>query len=170
MEYAKATPDDILIQITVVNRGPAAKPLTVLPTLWFRNTWSWAENSPKPQIKLADRQADFSTLAASHPDFGPHYLYCQHITADGDNSILFTENETNNQALFGADNTTPYVKDAFHRYVIAGDTAAVNPEAIGTKAAAHYHQDLRIDKITKTIIQAVLPISGAWRMNCRAAS
>ena len=138
VEYAKAAPDDILIQITVVNRGPAAKPLTVLPTLWFRNTWSWTENSPKPQIKLADQQTDFTTLAASHPDYGPHYLYCQHVNGDGGNPILFTENETNNQALFGADNTTPYVKDAFHRYVIAGDTAAVNPAAIGTKAAAHY--------------------------------
>ena len=110
----------------------------MLPTLWFRNTWSWTENSPKPQIKLADQQTDFSTLAASHPDFGPHYLYCQHVNGDGGSPILFTENETNNQALFGADNATPYVKDAFHRYVIGDDTAAVNPAVIGTKAAAHY--------------------------------
>ncbi|MBX2866207.1 MAG: glucosidase [Leptolyngbyaceae cyanobacterium MAG.088] len=138
VEYAKAAPEDILIQITVANRGPEAKTLTVLPTLWFRNTWSWEENPEKPSLKLADRQADFSTLEAAHADLGTRWLYCQHKGLAKQSPILFTENETNYQAVFGAANSTPYVKDAFHRYVIQGETAAVNAGLTGTKAAAHY--------------------------------
>ena len=139
VEYAKASPEDTLIQISVVNRGPETKSLAVLPTLWFRNTWSWDEGSEKPRIKLANAQPSFSTLETSHPDLGTHYLYCQsHDNWQGESSLLFTENETNFQALFGGENNTPYVKDAFHRYVIEADTAAVNPDRLGTKAAAHY--------------------------------
>ena len=139
VEYAKVAPEDILIQITMVNRGPEAKSLTVLPTLWFRNTWSWDHPTPKPYIKLADTQPDFAALEAHHPDLGTRFLYCQsHDNWMGDRPLLFTDNETNYQTLFGADNATPYVKDAFHRYVIYGEGAAVNPDRVGTKAAAHY--------------------------------
>ncbi|MBT9314245.1 MGH1-like glycoside hydrolase domain-containing protein [Leptothoe spongobia] len=138
IEYAKADPEDILIQVTVVNRGPELKTLTVLPTLWFRNTWSWEENAEKPILKLADTQPGFSTLEASHPNVGNRWLYCQSKSSAQSAPILFTENETNYQAVFGAANVTPYVKDAFHRYVIQGEVDAVNPGLTGTKAAAHY--------------------------------
>ncbi|MBE9141247.1 glucosidase [Nodosilinea sp. LEGE 07088] len=143
VEYAKAGPEDILIQIAVVNHGPETQTLSVLPHVWFRNTWSWAEGTEKPRIKLADSQPGFSTLEASHPDLGIRYLYCQgHDNWQGDRPLLFTENETNYQKLYGGNNPTPYVKDAFHRYVIEGDRAAVNPDRVGTKAAAHYTLEL----------------------------
>ncbi|MEM9007533.1 MAG: glucosidase, partial [Cyanobacteria bacterium P01_F01_bin.86] len=144
VEYAKATPEDILIQITVINQGPEPKSLTVLPTLWWRNTWAWSdandEAAAKPHIKLIETQASFSTLEAYHPDMGDRWLYCEsNPSGEGPaNTILCTENDTNYQALFGVDNPTPYVKDAFHRYVVEGDTAAVNPDRVGTKTAAHY--------------------------------
>lgn len=138
IEYAKATPDDILIQITIANRGPETKTLSVLPTLWFRNTWSWKENTAKPVLKLADAQPEYSVLEAAHEDLGNHWLYFQRNYLVQNSPILFTENETNYQAVFGAANATLYVKDAFHRYVIQGESAAVNPELTGTKAAAYY--------------------------------
>ncbi|MEM9809548.1 MAG: glucosidase, partial [Cyanobacteria bacterium P01_D01_bin.56] len=138
VEYAKVTPEDILIQITVVNRGPETKTLTVLPTLWFRNTWSWEENAEKPWLKLVDTQPGCSTLEAFHRNLGTRWLYCQSDGLAQDSPILFTENETNYQAVFGAANTTPYVKDAFHCYVIQGEKAAVNSGMTGTKAAANY--------------------------------
>jgi hypothetical protein len=140
VEYAKADPQDILIQISVVNRGPETKPLHVLPHLWFRNTWSWDEDGDKPHIEVAAHQVDYSTLAASHPDLGTYWLYCQSHDnwTEPRDRLLFTENETNYQKLFGATNVTPYVKDAFHRYLLEDDRAAVNPDHVGTKAAAHY--------------------------------
>ena len=138
VEYAKAAPEDILIQITVANRGPEPKTLTVLPTLWFRNTWSWEAKAEKPSLKLADTQSDFNVLEASHPNLGNRWLYCQSQGSVQSAPVLFTENETNYQAVFGADNATPYVKDAFHRYVIQGERSSVNPGLVGTKAAAHY--------------------------------
>ncbi|MGF1460702.1 MAG: hypothetical protein ACFBSG_16955 [Leptolyngbyaceae cyanobacterium] len=139
VEYAKVAAEDTLIQIAVVNRGPESQTLSVLPTLWFRNTWSWEPEADKPRIELADTRPDFSALEAIHPTLGTYYLYCQsHDNWQGGSPLLFTENETNYQKVFGAENVTPYVKDAFHRYVIDGDMAAVNPERLGTKAAAHY--------------------------------
>ncbi|MBF2085156.1 glucosidase [Thermoleptolyngbya sp. C42_A2020_037] len=130
VEYAKATPEELLIKITVHNRGPEAATLHVLPTLWFRNTWDWfPEPPPKPQIHQVNEQA----IAALHPDLGTRYLY-------GDRPVpaLFTENETNRERVFGLPNASPYVKDAFHRYVINGEADAVNPEKTGTKSAFHY--------------------------------
>jgi hypothetical protein len=128
VEYAKATPEDILIEITVFNRGDAAAILHVLPTLWFRNTWSWSKGSARPEIH---RQGD--ALVASHADLGERLLVC-----DPPKSLLFTENESNNERLFGVANTGPYVKDAFDDYVVHGRHAAVNPGQTGTKAAAYY--------------------------------
>ena len=140
VEYAQAAPDDILIQITVTNRGPEEKTLTVLPTLWCRNVWSWEEDAEKPQLKLSSIQPVARSIEARHPDLGTRYLHCQRHDswAKQKEAILFTENETNEKALFAGENNSPYTKDAFHRYVIDGETDAINPENTGTKAAAQY--------------------------------
>ncbi|MFM0351755.1 glucosidase, partial [Paraburkholderia sp. RL17-347-BIC-D] len=132
-EYAKADPDDILVRISVHNRGPEAARLRVLPTLWFRNTWSWGEDDRKPSLLDAGPGA----IQATHPELGQYWLHC-----DGSPETLFTENESNAQRLWGQPNASPYVKDAFHAYVISGQGDAVNPARTGTKAAAHYICDV----------------------------
>jgi len=133
VEYAKASPDDILIRVTVANRGPDAAPLHVLPSLWFRNTWSWGRTGegywPKPRLVRAGDGA----IAAEHASLGRFRL-----TAEGGPGLLFTENETNVARLFSAPNASPYVKDAFHEYVVHGRTDAVSADGPGTKAATHY--------------------------------
>jgi mannosylglycerate hydrolase MGH1-like protein len=129
VEYAKAAPDDILIRITVCNRGPEPAGLHVLPTLWFRNTWSWSRDvPPKPLLTRLD---DW-TIGASHPEFGERYLQCDRAVP-----LLFTENETNNERVFKTPNTSRYVKDGINDRVVLGRCEAVNPEGRGTKAAAH---------------------------------
>jgi hypothetical protein len=133
VEYAKAGPDDVLIQITVHNRGPETARLRVLPTLWFRNTWSWGADGRKPSL----RKAGPGAIHASHHDLGEAWLYC-----DGEPQLLFTENESNVQRLWGQPNPSPYVKDAFHSYVVGGDVSAVNPGCVGTKAAALYSLEI----------------------------
>jgi hypothetical protein len=135
VEYAKATPEDILIQITVCNRGPAPATLHVLPTVWFRNTWSWGGNAARPMLKqLATAPAGGAIAAsASHPDLGERFFY-----SEGATRLLFTENETNTQRLVGVPNRTPYVKDGINNYIVHGRQSAVNPERTGTKASAHY--------------------------------
>ena len=133
VEYAKEGPEDILIRITVHNRGPEAARLRVLPTLWFRNTWSWGEDDRKPSL----REVGPGAIQASHHELGEYWLYC-----DGAPELLFTENESNAQRLWGQPNASPYVKDAFHAYVISGQGGAVNPAKVGTKAAAHYVLDV----------------------------
>jgi hypothetical protein len=132
VEYAKAGPDDILIRITVHNRGPEGARLQLLPTLWFRNTWSWQAGKSKPSLRAVE-----GAIRASHPELGEVTLSC-----DSAQELLFTENESNAQRLWGQPNASPWVKDAFHRYVVSGDAAAVNPAQIGTKAAAHYVLDV----------------------------
>jgi hypothetical protein len=129
VEYAKADPEDLLIRITVHNRGPEAAQIHVLPTLWFRNTWSWEPEGPKPAL----RQTANGAVQTSHPKLGVHTLYC-----DGQPELLFTENESNCRRLWSQPNASPYVKDAFHEFLIAGKREAVNPAKAGTKAAAHY--------------------------------
>ncbi len=129
VEYAKADWDDICVRITVANRGPQTAELHLLPTLWLRNTWSWA-GKPKPALAFDNTTG---TILARESEIGDYRLYF----ADG-GTPLFTENETNSELLFGAKNASPYVKDAFHRYVVNGETAAVNPELKGTKAAVQY--------------------------------
>jgi hypothetical protein len=128
VEYAKESPEDLLIQISVHNRGPESAELHVLPTLWFRNTWSWAEGADRPSI-----QRSGSALKAVHPKLGEHYLYCE-----GAPTLLFTENDTNTQRIFGAANRSLYVKDGINNYVVHGQKDAVNPSEQGTKAAAQY--------------------------------
>jgi hypothetical protein len=128
VEYAKASAEDILIRISIHNRGPEAAELHVLPTLWFRNTWSWASGADKPRMERVG-----NAIKAIHPKLGERFLSC-----DGTATLLFTENETNTQRIFGAPNRSPYVKDSINNYVVHGDQGAVNPERQGTKAAAHY--------------------------------
>ncbi|MEL6776696.1 MAG: glucosidase [Cyanobacteria bacterium J06597_16] len=139
VEYAKADPKDILIKVSITNQGPETKTIQVLPHLWFRNTWSWGDDVEKPLLKLMRKQADFSVIEAANSKYGTAWLYCDKLgQAAGENSLLFTENETNFQKLFNAQNHTPYVKDAFHNLVIHGQTDAVNPAKQGTKFAARY--------------------------------
>jgi hypothetical protein len=132
VEYAKASPEDILIQITVHNRGPEAAAIQLLPTLWFRNIWSWSEDALRPELRR-ETHGDREVIVASHPDLGWRFFHAQ----DAD-ELLFTENETNNERLFGSPNRTPYTKDAFHNYVVHGRREAVNPTNQGTKACALY--------------------------------
>ena len=128
VEYAKADPEDMLIKITVHNRGPETAGVHLLPTLWFRNTWSWDKGATKPTM----RQVEKGTILASHAQLGDRMLDC-----DGNPELLFTENESNASRLWGQTNPSPYVKDAFHNYLISGIRDAVNPNKSGTKAAAH---------------------------------
>lgn len=130
VEYAKAGVADICVRITVANRGPEAAEIHLLPTLWFRNTWSWFGKTNKPSLIL---DPSSGAIRASEHEIGTYWLY-----ADPGSTPLFTENETNNQRLFNAANASPFVKDAFHRYLINGEKGAVNPEHHGTKAAIHY--------------------------------
>jgi len=178
IEYAKADADDVLIQISITNHGPEAAELSLLPTLWFRNTWTWDTPSLKPTIKAIDNGGPIATLETYHHELGTSWLYCQAPQAPIDPcsesprsegphsegprsegphsegphsegprseglrseeaSLLFTENETNKEKLYGRISKSPYVKDAFHRYIIDGETAAVNPQQTGTKAAVNY--------------------------------
>ena len=131
-EYAKASPEDVLIRITVANRGPEPASLHLLPTLWFRNTWSWWSEPPKPVLRQVSAKGAGRAIAAAHAELGNRWLYI-----DQDLPLLFTENETNNERLFGTPNPTPYVKDGINELVVNGRREAVNPAATGTKAAAH---------------------------------
>jgi hypothetical protein len=139
VEYAKTAPEDILIRITACNRGPEEAEIHILPTLWFRNTWSWgnSDRTIKPFLKAVPGKGDHGVIAARHADLGERWLYC-----DGSPALLFTENETNMERLFGKPSEGHFVKDGFHRYVVNGETHAVNPTREGTKAAAH--QRIRI--------------------------
>ena len=130
VEYAKADPEDMLIRVRVTNRGPDRAPIDVLPTIWFRNTWSWCPNPTRPSLARFGGRA---VVALDEPKYGQRWLYC-----DGEPQLLFTENETNSQRLYGWGDATAYVKDAFDRLVVQGERSAVNPQERGTKAAAHY--------------------------------
>ena len=139
VEYAKLAPEDILIKITVENRGPEPATLHVLPTLWFRNTWSWGGEGDRPVL----RQEARGVIAASHPELGERFLACE----SGD-ALLFTENETNTARLFQIPNRTPYVKDGINNYLVHGFKDAVNPDQRGTKASAHYAVTVEARKST----------------------
>ena len=150
VEYAKQTADDILIQITAINRGTETKPLHILPTLWFRNTWSWEQDAVKPSLKVYDRRADFAVVEAAEAE-QKNYLYCDFSNwSKGSSPLLFTENETNYRQLFDTDNSSPYVKDGINNYVVQGDRDAVNPQQLGTKFSSHYVLNLGAGE-TKTI-------------------
>jgi hypothetical protein len=132
-EYAKADPNDVLIRISAANRGPAPATLHLLPTLWFRNNWSWTEGAPRPSL----RRADDGAIEIEEETLGAY-----RFTLDGRPPLLFTENESSQHALWGVENSQPYVKDAFHRYIIHSEESAVNPAQSGTKACAWYRLDL----------------------------
>ena len=145
-EYAKAGPDDVLMRITVANRGPDAATLHLLPTLWYRNTWIWGCKHDGCWIKPRITAADDSTLHGEHVNFGKHCLVAGTGPDNKPPQFLFTDNETNTKELFGTDNYTPYVKDAFHEYVVHGKTDAVNPDRVGTKVAAYYKLEIPAGK------------------------
>ncbi|MBA3549087.1 MAG: glucosidase [Nannocystis sp.] len=139
VEYAKHTPDDLVMRITITNHGPEVAPLHVLPTLWFRNTWSWGRDEARPALSAVMRGLGNSDervlpcVQADHAQLGEFLLCCHEA-----DELLFTRNESNNARLWGAQNQSPYVKDAFHRYLVEGERGAVDPGQTGTKAAAHY--------------------------------
>jgi hypothetical protein len=133
VEYAKATPEDLCIRIQVVNRGPEQAELTLLPTLWYRNTWSWGSDIRRPRFKQGKSTGQMSVIETQHEYYGLRRLLCE-----GEPTLLFTENETNTRRLYGDQDGARYVKDSFHDYVVQGEKAAVNPGHLGTKAAAQY--------------------------------
>jgi hypothetical protein len=129
VEYAKAGPEDLLMQVTVYNRGPDTAVIHLLPQVWLRNTWTWKADLHKPQLTAAGQGA----VEIHHPELGVYTLH-----AAGDPTLLFCDNETNGARLYGVNGVKAYYKDAFHDYVVQGDHSAVNPARTGTKAAAHY--------------------------------
>ncbi len=129
VEYAKADQADILCRITAVNRGPEPAPLHVLPHYWYRNTWSWGYDRPRPELRAVAP----GTVYTDHRHLGERWW-----SVDGDPPLFFTENETNAERLFGVANTTRYVKDGIHDCVVGGQADRVNPEGLGTKVAAHF--------------------------------
>ncbi|MGO9604316.1 MAG: MGH1-like glycoside hydrolase domain-containing protein [Candidatus Binataceae bacterium] len=138
VEYAKASPEDILIKITICNRGPELANIHLLPTLWFRNTWSWGRTGDDYWRKPKLWQAAPSEIRAEHETLGNYTLSFATASEGNGPELLFTENATNTKRLWDIDGAEPYVKDAFHRYVIDGERTAVNPDKAGTKAAMHY--------------------------------
>jgi Glycosyl hydrolase family 63 C-terminal domain len=133
VEYAKGTPEDILIRIQVMNRGPETVPLHLLPTIWFRNTWSWGHDARRPRASQGEALGNARVIDLEQDYYGQRVLCCE-----GTPELLFTENESNNRRLYGTDNASPYVKDGLNNYLVHGAREAVNPELVGTKAAAHY--------------------------------
>jgi Mannosylglycerate hydrolase MGH1-like glycoside hydrolase domain len=133
VEYAKASPEDVLVRVSVHNRGPDPADLHVLPTLWFRNEWSWSGAAVRPALRRVAAAPGRGVVRATHHGLGDRFLYC-----DGDAPLLFTENETNSERILGVPNRTPYVKDGINDHVVRDRAGAVNPEEIGTKVAAHY--------------------------------
>jgi mannosylglycerate hydrolase MGH1-like protein len=133
VEYAKGTPEDILMRIQVVNRGPDTADLHLLPTTWFRNTWAWGHDDRRPRLSAGEPSKGATAIQLSHDYYGNRVLYCE-----GQPELLFTENETNSRRLYGIENPTPYGKDGINDYLVHSVREAVNREPVGTKAAAHY--------------------------------
>ena len=136
IEYAKAGADDILIRIEAVNRGPEPAELHLLPTLWFRNTWSWGLDERRPRLRR-DTSSSIPNIQVYHHYYGDRWFYW-----DGSPELLFTDNETNNRRLFGSENTEPYVKDGINDRIVHGKIDAVKPVGSGTKSALHYKNTL----------------------------
>ncbi len=140
VEYAKDTPEDVLIRLSVINRGPDPAPLHLLPTLWYRNTWAFGDQGPRPKLQLLSDPADEAAAAcihAEHPTLGSMFL-----VAECPQEVLFTDNETNLQRVFGVPDTTPFQKDGIGRHLIDGEAGATNPANIGTKTSLHYLRTL----------------------------
>ena len=138
IDYAKNSMDDILIRATATNCGTMATPLYILPTLWFRNTWSWGRDKCRPNLHAGRGGSEkMRIIEASHDLLGEYRLYCE-----GADELLFTENESNGERLWRVSNATPFVKDSINDYVVRGRKNAVNPACVGTKAAALYKIDI----------------------------
>ena len=133
VEYAKAATDDMLITLTATNRGPDPADLDLLPTLWFRNTWSWTPRGSRPQLRARDAEGGHAVVTAEHPSLGRRWLLCEGLP-----ELLVTENETNFRRLWFTPNLSPYVKDGIGAHVVDGARDVVNPYGVGTKAAARY--------------------------------
>jgi hypothetical protein len=161
VEYAKAGPDDLGIKISVANRGPEEATLHLLPTLWFRNTWSWEEGASKPSLS-GHQTENVSVISAHHTDplfqesLSDKKLYCE-----GGPPLLFTENETNNAKLFGGQNASAYVKDGINDFVVGGNAQAVNPVKLGTKASPHYILKVRPGETRIVRLRLAAPLVGA---------
>jgi len=166
VEYAKADVEDVLIKITVTNRGPEAANLRVLPTIWFRNTWSWGNHARRPKLHQVrpgpDPVLELNWFQPNQTQSDTRWLYCE-----GSPELLFTENETNARRLFGFENRTPFVKDGINDYVVQGAKEAVNPQPVGTKAAAHYQ--LSLGSGETAVIRMRLADSDFKRKNAFAA-
>lgn len=166
VEYAKTDPEDILIRITVINRGPDVATLRVLPTLWFRNTWSWAPESVKPKLQQVASKDDCQVIHASHSELGDYQLHCAEASA-----LLFCENETNAKQLFHSENAGPYTKDGINNYVVSGDTESINSAGQGTKAAADYTLNLlpgetQVIRLRLCRVETATPV----RVPCRVSA
>ncbi|HEX4950293.1 MAG TPA: glucosidase [Blastocatellia bacterium] len=135
VEYAKAAPEDILIRLSVTNRGAETAELDLLPTLWYRNTWSWGADDRRPRLRLD--QDNPSVIRARHFEDGLRQLICDDATVKP--TMLFTENETNVARLYGVDDAPAFVKDGINDFIVHGDKDAINPNHSGTKASARYH-------------------------------
>src|SRR5215831_8101300 len=134
LEYAKVDPHNVFILVTATNRGPDAADLHILPTFWFRNTWSWGRDTRRPGLGAIPSLADHSlAIHASHRRLGDYNLHCKDAL-----ELLFTENETNTERLFTWPNKQPFVKDAFNAFIVDGQRGTTNPQRMGTKAAARY--------------------------------
>jgi len=134
VEYAKATHEDILIQITAHNRGPDSAELHLLPTIWFRNTWSWTPHASRPTLNRDGQMGDTQVIHLHHEQYGSRWLL-----SESSPNLLFTENDSNAERLWGLPNASPYVKDGINDYIVTGNKDTVNPEQVGTKASVHYH-------------------------------
>jgi hypothetical protein len=157
-EYAKASPEDICIRIHITNRSLKAAPIMVLPTLWFRNTWAW---TGQPAIGTITKESE-QAIKVHHPTCGDRWLYFDKVQ-ETQPPLLFTNNETNFERVFGSPNPTPYVKDAFHQYAIHQQQDAINPEQTGTKAAAYYQTLVEAgDTITLQLRFSEEPIFAAF--------
>jgi len=156
IEYAKASPTDLLIRITVTNRGPDAAAVDVLPTLWYRNTWSWGWSGYRPSLSALRASDGPVQILAEHRTFGRY-----HLTCEGAPELLFTENDTNTERLFGAPNASPFVKDAFHDYLVHGVAESVNPARQGTKAAAWYRATIAPGAEQVICLRLSTDVSGA---------
>lgn len=134
LEYAKIDPDDLFIRITATNRGPESADLHILPTLWFRNTWSWGRDDWRPMLRASsDLASRYPTIQANHRGLGDYNLHCE-----GARDLFFTDNETNSERVFSLPNKHRFVKDGINDYIVHGRMDAVNPDRVGTKASAHY--------------------------------
>jgi hypothetical protein len=133
VEYAKASPDDLVIRVRAINRGPEPADLHLLPTLWFRNTWSWGLGGRRPRLRSVEAEEGVRAIDLEHEYYGERRLLCE-----GEPELLFTENESNNLRLYGVENGSSWVKDGINDYVVHGLVGVVNPAGVGSKSAAYY--------------------------------